>query len=64
MSYLALVPGGPDAGQVDGLVVPRVELHHQGVGVDHLHHLEEGGRRDRLSGDQRRIKPEFGLQDQ
>lgn len=39
-SYLSLVSGGSDAGEVDGLVFSGVQLHHQGVSVDHLHHLE------------------------
>lgn len=38
--YLSLNSGGADAGQVDGLVFSRVELHHHGISIDHLHDLE------------------------
>lgn len=38
--------GRPDAGEVDGLVVPRIQFHHHGVCIEHLHHLGEEGSRD------------------
>lgn len=39
LSAVPLQPGGSDAGQMNGFVVPGVQLHHDGVGVQHLHHL-------------------------
>lgn len=44
--YLSLNSGGPNAGQVDGLVFSRVELNHHGISVDHLHHLEGQKKRE------------------
>lgn len=32
---------------MDGLVLARVQLHHHGVGVEHLHHLGRQERRER-----------------
>lgn len=61
-SYLSLIPGGSDAGQVDGLVLARVELHHHGVGVDHLHHL--GRRRERRDRDYSRMAGKSGIDDE
>lgn len=46
--YLSFNPGGPNAGQVDGLVLPRVELDYHGIGVDHLHHLQRNTREGRV----------------
>lgn len=36
-----LQPRWSDAGQMDGLVVARVQLHDNGISVQHLHHLWE-----------------------
>lgn len=41
-SHLCILPlqsRWSDAGQVDGLVVPGVQLHDNGVSIQHLHHL-------------------------
>ena len=37
-----LQPRGSDAGQVDGLVVTGVQLHNNGISIQHLHHLWAG----------------------
>lgn len=38
--YLSFIPGGSNAGQVDGFILSRVEFDDHGVSVDHLHHLQ------------------------
>lgn len=45
-SYLAFKPRGPDAGQVDGLILPRVQLHHDGICIHDLHHLYRRGQKE------------------
>lgn len=53
-SHLCILPLQPrrsDAGQVDGLVVSGVQLHHNGISIQHLHHLW-ARRQKRLNGGQ------------
>lgn len=40
-AYLALQSGWSDAGQMNGLVLSRVQLHNNGISIDNLHHLQE-----------------------
>lgn len=42
-SYLALNPGGSNAGQVNCFVFSRVQLHNNGICIHNLHHLHSRG---------------------
>lgn len=54
--YLALNPGGSNAGQVNCFVFTRVQLHNNGICIHNLHHLHNGKQNKTFMRSERRVK--------